>query len=87
MPYISFISVPGCLTAAAGLVTPLRTSTLKRNWPSLAAIVFHDGFNYDQTDPDYLKQFQPPLNGDMTLTADPNNVHVLNIKDMLVFNN
>ena len=49
--------------------------------------MFHDWFNYEQTDPDYLKQFQPPLNGDMMLTADPNNVHVLNIKDMLVFNN
>ena len=25
MPYVSFISAPGCLAAAAGLVTPLRT--------------------------------------------------------------
>ena len=24
MPYVSFISAPGCLTAAASLVTPLR---------------------------------------------------------------
>jgi hypothetical protein len=26
LPYVSFISVPGCLAAAAGLVTPLRTN-------------------------------------------------------------
>ena len=28
MPYVSFISAPGCLAAAAGLVTPLRSSTV-----------------------------------------------------------
>ena len=30
MPYVSFISAPGCLAAAAGLVTPLRTCPVDR---------------------------------------------------------
>jgi hypothetical protein len=58
----------------------------KRNWPS--PIVFHDDFDYDDTDPArYQAQFSAPANGDHTLAADPNNVHVLNFKDMRVFNN
>ena len=28
MPSVSFIYAPGCLAAAAGLVTPLQTSTV-----------------------------------------------------------
>ena len=28
MPCISFVSAPGCLTTAAGLVTPFRTATV-----------------------------------------------------------
>ena len=28
MPYVSFISAPGCLATAAGIVTPLQTSTV-----------------------------------------------------------
>ena len=55
----------------------------KRNWPS--PIVFHDGYDYNPAQ--YMAQQVPPLNGDYTLTADPNNVHVLNFKDMRVFNN
>lgn len=57
----------------------------KRNWPS--PIVFHDGFDYDTNSPNYNAQLVAPGNGDHTLTADPNNVHVLNFKDMRVFNN
>ena len=35
MPYVSFISAPDCLAAAAGLVTPLRTCPVDRVAPSL----------------------------------------------------
>jgi len=66
--------------------SPLYEANMKRNWPS--PIVFHDGFDYDQTDAaKYAAQLVPPQNGDWTLAADPNNVHVLNFKDMRVFNN
>ena len=33
MPYVPFISAPGCLAAAAGLVTPLRTCPVDRVAP------------------------------------------------------
>ena len=35
MPYVSFISAPGCLAAAAGLVTPLRACPVDRVAPYL----------------------------------------------------
>ena len=35
MPYVSFIPAPGCLAAAAGLVTPLRTCPVDRVAPFL----------------------------------------------------
>ena len=53
------------------------TSCFKRNWPS--PIVFHDSHNYH---PDAVN-----VSGDFTLTADRENLHVLNFKDMRVFNN
>ena len=60
-----------------------NSSNFKRNWPS--PIVFHDKYNYD---PNYsINQGDAPYNGDYTLTADPSNIHVLNYKDMRVFNN
>jgi hypothetical protein len=58
-------------------------SSFKRNWPS--PIVFHDKYNYNQGVA--YDQTQPPYNGDYTLTADPGNIHVVNYKDMRVFNN
>ena len=53
-------------------------STFKRNWPS--PIVFHDNFQYG------IPADRQP-SGDHTLTADRDNIHVLNFKDMRVFNN
>jgi hypothetical protein len=58
--------------------SPEYMDNYKRNWPS--PIVFHDGFNHD------LPAAQQP-SGDYTLTMDPDNVHVTNVKDFRVFNN
>ena len=55
----------------------------KRNWPS--PVVFHDNYNYDPAR--QQDQQNAPENGDWTLTADPGNIHVVNYKDMRVFNN
>lgn len=51
----------------------------KRNWPS--PIVFHDSHDYSKADNDPTQ-----ITGDFTLTADRDNLHVLNFKDMRVFN-
>jgi hypothetical protein len=55
----------------------------KRNWPS--PVVFHDNYNYDPAQEQ--AQMNAPQNGDYTLAADPGNIHVVNYKDMRVFNN
>ena len=56
----------------------------QRNWPS--PVVFHDNYIYNSRHRLYHEQDQAPYNGDYTLTADPNNIHVLNFADMRVFN-
>jgi hypothetical protein len=55
----------------------------KRNWPS--PVVFHDNYNYAPGREQ--GQMNAPENGDWTLAADPANIHVVNYKDMRVFNN
>ena len=46
MPYVSFIPAPGCLAAAAGLVTPLRTCSvdprISRDLAGCPSVVFPD---------------------------------------------
>ena len=57
----------------------------RKNWPS--PIVFHNNFPYDNANPQLRQMHQePPLNGDFTLAADYDNVHIVNYKDMRIFN-
>jgi hypothetical protein len=49
----------------------------KRNWPS--PIVYHDGFDYAPGASNH--------SGDYTMSTDPDNIHVTNVKDFRVFNN
>ena len=56
---------------------PTVANDFKPNWPS--PIVFHDSF-------DYRRDGSVQPDGNFTLTADKDNIHVLDFREMRVFN-